>query len=258
MSSADPTTAPVPPTLREPVNRVSERAVTFWRVSAILAALIFSIPVTIVVPMLPVHPWWAWLGVAVVWLVGLARALVMPTYRYRVHRWEVTEDAVFTRSGWISREQRIAPLSRVQTVDSHQSMLMRPFHLSTITVTTASAAGPLRIDCLDEDVALGLPLLLVESLVDLPEPAGPIRRAPCFETFLIGTKRAGVRGNWLNSREMGVLGAIETIEANETRDALVQAQGKTGRATARIGLKAVFVQPRPESEERRRWFPAAR
>lgn len=153
MSSADPTTAPVPPTLREPVNRVSERAVTYWRVSAVLAALIVSVPVSIVVPMLPVHPWWTWLGVAVVWLVGLARALVMPTYRYRVHRWEVTEDAVFTRSGWISREQRIAPLSRVQTVDSHQSMLMRPFHLSTITVTTASAAGPLRIDCLDEDVA---------------------------------------------------------------------------------------------------------
>ena len=49
-----------------------------------------------------------------------------------------TEDAVFTRSGWIGREQRIAPLSRVQTVDSHQSVLMRPFHLSTITVTTAS------------------------------------------------------------------------------------------------------------------------
>ncbi|MCB0906957.1 MAG: PH domain-containing protein [Nocardioidaceae bacterium] len=153
MSSADPTTAPVPPTLREPVNRVSDRAVSYWRVAAVLGALVFAVPLTIVVSMLPVHPWWAWAGIALIWGVGLARVLVMPIYRYRVHRWEVTQDAVFTRSGWISREQRIAPLSRVQTVDSHQSVLMRPFHLSTITVTTASAAGPLRIDCLDEEVA---------------------------------------------------------------------------------------------------------
>lgn len=153
MSSADPTTASVPPTLREPANRVSDRAVSYWRVAAVLGALVFAVPVTIVVSILPVHPWWAWAGVALLWVLGLARVLVMPTYRYRVHRWEVTEDAVFTRSGWISREQRIAPLSRVQTVDSHQSVLMRPFHLSTITVTTASAAGPLRIDCLDEEVA---------------------------------------------------------------------------------------------------------
>ena len=41
----------------------------------------------------------------------------------------------------------------MQTVDAHQGALMRLFRLSTITVTTASAAGPIRIDCLDEDVA---------------------------------------------------------------------------------------------------------
>ena len=77
----------------------------------------------------------------------------MPALRFRIHRWEVTPLAVFTRSGWLSREQRIAPLNRVQTVDAHQGALMRLFRLSTITVTTASAAGPIRIDCLDEDVA---------------------------------------------------------------------------------------------------------
>ena len=77
-------------------------------------------------------------------VVGLsaAYAVVMPSLRYRIHRWEVTSDAIFTRSGWLSREQRIAPLNRVQTVDSHQGALMRLFGLSSITVTTASAAGP--------------------------------------------------------------------------------------------------------------------
>ena len=88
-------------------------------------------------------------------VLGAATAyvVVMPALRFRIHRWEVTPLAVFTRSGWLSREQRIAPLNRVQTVDAHQGALMRLFRLSTITVTTASAAGPIRIDCLDEEVA---------------------------------------------------------------------------------------------------------
>ncbi len=77
----------------------------------------------------------------------------MPRIRFRVHRWEVTETAVHTREGWIGRESRIAPISRVQTVDSRQGALMRMFGLASITVTTASAAGPITISCLDDDIA---------------------------------------------------------------------------------------------------------
>nr|WP_246284357.1 PH domain-containing protein [Nocardioides perillae] len=77
----------------------------------------------------------------------------MPDLRYRWHRWEVTPTAVHTRAGWITVEQRIAPISRVQTVDSSQTGLMRLFGLRSITVTTASSAGPLVVECLDEQVA---------------------------------------------------------------------------------------------------------
>jgi len=96
------------------------------------------------------------------WVVGIAVALaaayvvVVPEWRYAVHRWEVTETAVYTQRGWWARERRIAPMSRVQTVDLAQGALARAFGLATVTVTTASAAGPLRIDCLDRAVALGL------------------------------------------------------------------------------------------------------
>ena len=41
----------------------------------------------------------------------------------------------------------------VQTVDSRQGAVMRMFGLASITVTTASAAGPITIDCLDDAVA---------------------------------------------------------------------------------------------------------
>ncbi|MBQ6640002.1 MAG: PH domain-containing protein, partial [Saccharopolyspora sp.] len=54
------------------------------------------------------------------------------------------------------QEWRIAPMSRIQTVDTARGPVQRLFGLSSVTVTTASAAGPLRIDALDQHVAAEL------------------------------------------------------------------------------------------------------
>lgn len=101
------------------------------------------------------------------WLHGLAAAVTMlgiamfvvvvPLWRYRVHRWDISVDtgtpAVYTRSGWLVQERRIAPISRVQTVDTYRGPLDRLFGLANVTVTTASSAGAVRIVALDSEVA---------------------------------------------------------------------------------------------------------
>lgn len=102
---------------------------------------------------IPDVPGWVGLLVLALALAAAVHVLVMPQIRFKVHRWEVTETAVHTREGWIGRESRIAPISRVQTVDSRQGALMRMFGLASITVTTASAAGPITISCLDDHTA---------------------------------------------------------------------------------------------------------
>lgn len=148
---AEATVAPA--ALREPAHQVSPRAVTYWRIAAVIqAVMLLGLLTTAYLLWLP-HGWWGPVGLGILALAMVARAVLMPGFRYRVHRWEVTPAAIFTRSGWLAREERIAPLSRVQTVDSQQRATMRPFRLATLVVTTASAAGPVRIDCLDEDVA---------------------------------------------------------------------------------------------------------
>jgi uncharacterized protein len=139
-------------TLREPAGRVSPRAPLIWAIGAVvrglfLAAVLFV--ATRVVELFSV-PGWVWPAYAV---AALAYAVVMPIYRYRVHRWESTSTAVYTQSGWLARERRIAPMSRVQTVDLQQTAFSRLFGLANVTVTTASAAGPLRIEALGVDVA---------------------------------------------------------------------------------------------------------
>ncbi|MFB9803545.1 PH domain-containing protein, partial [Streptomonospora salina] len=76
---------------------------------------------------------------------GLAAAAVVPLWRFRVHRWEVADTAVYTASGWLWQEWRVAPMSRIQTVDTHRGPLQRLFGLADVVVTTASAAGPISI-----------------------------------------------------------------------------------------------------------------
>ena len=94
--------------------------------------------------------WWVWVLYAAGVLVGV---VVSPLVRYRVHRWESTDSAVYTQSGWLSLERRIAPMSKVQTVDVEQGALARLLGLATVTVTTASAAGPVKIEGIESATA---------------------------------------------------------------------------------------------------------
>ena len=152
--------------LREPAHQVSPRAVGFWRVAALVPSVVLALVLVAGYAgwwlSEGTPPWWALL-LALLGLLALAAyPVVMPPVRYRVHRWEVTDTAVHTRSGWLTISTRIAPLSRVQTVDSRQGALMRLFGLASLTVTTASAAGPISIDCLDADLARELVATLTE------------------------------------------------------------------------------------------------
>lgn len=141
------------PVLRAPAYQVSPRAIAFWTVSALIGDAFLVIGALVAWLVIPGAPGWVGLVVLLLAALAVAHVVLMPRIRFRVHRWEVTDTAVHTREGWIGQESRIAPISRVQTVDSRQGALMRVFGLSSITVTTASAAGPITVDCLDAQTA---------------------------------------------------------------------------------------------------------
>ncbi|CNW07360.1 putative transmembrane protein [Mycobacterium tuberculosis] len=102
------------------------------------------------------HPQPPWPHLAAAALTAVAMVVhigVVPLWRYRVHRWEISPQAVFTRTGWLVQERRITPISRVQTVDTYRGPMDRLFGLANVTVTTASSAGAVHIEALDTDVA---------------------------------------------------------------------------------------------------------
>jgi membrane protein YdbS with pleckstrin-like domain len=148
--------------LRDPAHQVSPRAIVFWTVRAVPGWLLLLVGQSLWLVVSRDHLALRVAALAFTLVCAAAHLMVMPPWRYRVHRWEVTADAVYTQSGWLTQERRITPISRVQTVDTERGPLEQLFGLANVTVTTASAAGPLRIHGLDRTVADGLVAHLTE------------------------------------------------------------------------------------------------
>ncbi|MFI7444190.1 PH domain-containing protein [Nonomuraea indica] len=142
--------------LRPPRHSVDRRAIRWWAVQA----LAWVLPPVLVLGSLAalIAPARSWLlgALLIVALPGAVYALLMPARRYRVHRWEVTEEAVYAASGWLWLKWRVAPMSRIQTVDTVRGPLQQIFSLSGVKVTTASAAGSIKIHGLDRHLAAAL------------------------------------------------------------------------------------------------------
>ena len=160
------------PPLRPPAHQVSPRAVLWWRLRSLLTMLVVVLPqVAALVVFADDAPGWlvsTAVGSAIV--IGL-HALLVPPLLYRIHRWEITSEAVYTLSGWLVREWRIAPISRVQTVDTERGPLQQMLKLANLTVTTASARGPVKISALDEHTATELARTLTETTQATPGDA---------------------------------------------------------------------------------------
>lgn len=142
-----------PVQMRDPAYPPSRKAPLVWALGA-------AIPWTVLVVAQLIwfgvdgRLWWLHVLAAVATAVGaVLSVVVVPLWRYRVHRWEISPQAVYTRTGWLSQERRIAPISRVQTVDTQRGPLDRLFGLANVTVTTASSAGAVHIAALDVPVA---------------------------------------------------------------------------------------------------------
>lgn len=142
--------------LRAPEHRVHRRAILWWTLQALPVWLILVVGQLLIADLVPGAPDWLSITIAVAAVLGVLHVAVMPQWRYRVHRWETTDQAVYTQTGWINQEWRVAPVSRIQTVDTERGPVQQALGLATVIVTTASAAGPVHIAGLDYPTAVRL------------------------------------------------------------------------------------------------------
>ncbi|HST67526.1 MAG TPA: PH domain-containing protein [Mycobacteriales bacterium] len=144
--------------LRAPAHRVSPAAQWLWAVQGAVVTVVVAAVVIGLSIMVPDDvPRWFEVVLAVArWLLvplALVSVVVEPLWRFRVHRWEVTADAVYTLEGWLTRTWRVVPISRIQTVDTTRGPLQQLLGLTSVSVRTASHAGSTSIEQLPAELA---------------------------------------------------------------------------------------------------------
>ena len=150
--SADPA-APV----RDPAWSLSRSSIGLWTTQGVLGTLWLALG-TLAVFLVPDDgggpvPVLRWAAPVVTLLYAVVAIGIRPWVRYRVHRWEVTGEAVYTLTGWLTRTWTLVPISRIQTVDVTRGVLQQLFGLATVAVLTASSQGTVRVLHLEAEVA---------------------------------------------------------------------------------------------------------
>jgi membrane protein YdbS with pleckstrin-like domain len=151
-------TPPLPAPVRDPAWPLSRSAIGLWLTQGVVCTVVYALAVTAFFLLVPADGGTPvtlvrWLGPVFVVVYGALVIGVRPRLRYRVHRWEVTDEAVFTLTGWLTRTWTLVPISRIQTVDVTRGLLQGLFGLSTVVVLTASSQGTVRMPHLETDVA---------------------------------------------------------------------------------------------------------
>lgn len=156
--------------LRPPREALDPRVRTWWRVHCGIATVGPAAVLIVLGVLITPIAWFVPVGVAVL-VAGALVTVLFPAYWYRIHRWEVTEDAVYTRAGFVRQEWRAAPLSRIQTVDTTRGPLQQAFGLASLVVTTASSKGAVQVAGLDGERAADLAVELTRATQAVPGDA---------------------------------------------------------------------------------------
>ncbi len=171
MPELEPTPAAPADGAPPPRYRVAPRARTYWLVSRAT-----TLAAALAVTLIPALLWeggrtWLLVAAGALTVLLLPGVVLAPWLRYRTHRWEATGTAVYSRTGWLGREWRIAPLSRVQTVEAKRNLLHRALGLAAVSVTTGSAQGAVTIEGLRAEVAEELVTRLTDAVARTPGDA---------------------------------------------------------------------------------------
>ena len=147
-----------PSPVREPAWSLPRSAIGLWVTESVITAVLLWLGIGAFLLFVPADagapvPLLRWL----VPLAGLLYAVVAigvrPWFKHRVYRWEITGEAAYTRTGWLTQTWTLVPISRIQTVDVTRGVLQQLFGLATVAVLTASSQGTVRIWHLEHDVA---------------------------------------------------------------------------------------------------------
>jgi hypothetical protein len=147
-----------PPPVRDPAWSLPRSAIGLWTAQSVIGAIFLGLAVGAFVLLVPADvggpvPLLRWLLPIGAGVYAAVSIFVRPRFKHRVYRWEITGEAAYTKTGWLSQTWTLVPISRIQTVDVTRGVLQQMFGLASVAVLTASSVGLVRIQHLEQAVA---------------------------------------------------------------------------------------------------------
>lgn len=127
--------------LAEPQKKISERALTVWRITSALYAVIilmFVIAIIIVSVLFTFPAWISGIAVLVFILFSYFFIYLFPLLRWRRWRYDVRAEEIELQNGVFIKKRTLIPMIRVQHVDTKQGPILSKYKLATVTVSTAA------------------------------------------------------------------------------------------------------------------------
>ncbi len=137
-----------------PQNRISNRALPVWRISAGMTSFfgwLIVIGIYLVIHFFNWPLWIFWISLILVFIETIVTVVIVPKLRWKRWRYEVHEHEIDIQQGVFVVKRTLVPMKRVQHVDTKQGPILRAYRLATVTIFTAATVH--EIPALDIDEA---------------------------------------------------------------------------------------------------------
>jgi uncharacterized protein len=138
----------------EPRKRISERALSVWRIYGMIGLAISFIVFAAIIILIIIFDGPKWIiPMLIIVLIGEGYFFLffIPALRWRRWRYEVREQEIEIQKGLFVVKRTLIPMIRVQHVDSSQGPLLKKYRLASVTISTAATVH--EIPALDEEEA---------------------------------------------------------------------------------------------------------
>ncbi|MBB3869335.1 PH domain-containing protein [Parageobacillus toebii NBRC 107807] len=138
----------------EPRKRISERALSVWRIYGMIGLAVSFIVFAAIIILIIVFDGPKWIiPMLIIVLIGEGYFFIffIPALRWRRWRYEVREQEIEIQKGLFVVKRTLIPMIRVQHVDSSQGPLLKKYRLASVTISTAATVH--EIPALDEEEA---------------------------------------------------------------------------------------------------------
>ncbi|WAA12557.1 PH domain-containing protein [Fervidibacillus halotolerans] len=127
--------------LNELKNRISEKALTVWKIHGMIQSGIFLLVAVVATVLIFIFDWPKWIiSILVVLFIlgGYYSIFFSPKLKWRRWRYEIREQEIELQHGLFVVTKTLIPMVRVQHVDMEQGPILKKYGLATISISTAA------------------------------------------------------------------------------------------------------------------------